>query len=117
MSVSTYLFGKLSAIADTYPLSAPIETKVPFITYSIDSTEVTKALSGRVAYTESFVTITVYEDEYDKSETLALQVKGVLGCSEELNILGATLNGKSNERIDEPVDRYSVALDYSIFER
>jgi len=117
MTVSEYLFKTLKPIAKTYPLNAPLGAKLPFITYSIDSVETTKAISGRIAYSENFITVTVYSDEYDKAETLAKEVIDILGCSVELNIMGATFTSKTNEYISEPVDSYSVALDYSIFER
>lgn len=116
MSVSTYLNGKLKGIANTVPITAPIETKVPFITYTIDSQEVNKAISGRITHTENFVTVTVFSDEYDKADALALQVQDAFSCSTEQNIIGATYSGQSKAFDGEPVERFSVALEFSIYE-
>ena len=117
MNVSDFLFKHLNPIAKTVPLSATKKPELPFITYSIDSVENTKVTSGKIAYKENFVTITVYADEYDNSDTLATQVIDTLDCLKELNIMGTTFTSKTYERIDEPVDSYGVVLDYSIYER
>jgi len=116
MTVSEFLYKHLNTVENTVPLNAPIETPTPFITYSIDSQEVTKSISG-LAYTENFVTVTVYADEYDVSEEISQRVQIALGCIAEQNIMGATFQGKSNSNDSEPVDRYSVALEYSVYER
>ena len=116
MTVSEFLFKHLSKVAKTVPLNAPIETPLPFITYSVDSQEVNKTVT-QVAYIENFVTVTVYADEYDKAESLATDVQMALSCVAEQNIMGATYSGKSNSYDSEPVDTYSVALEYSIYER
>ena len=117
MTPSEFLHSKLKGIAPTFPLSAKNDAKAPYIIYSIDSIENTKTISGRIAYKENFVTITVYSDEYDKANTLATEVVDALNGSKELNIMGTSFTSKAIERLDEPVDLYSVVLDYSIYER
>ncbi len=117
ISVADFLFKHLSPIAKTFPLNSKDVVKLPYITYSIDSVEAIKVTSGKVAYKENFVTITVYADEYDKSDDLATQVIDTLDCLKELNIMGTSFTSKTNERIAEPVDSFSVVLDYSIYER
>jgi len=117
MTVSEFIYKQLNGIAPTFPLSTKHDTKTPYIIYSIDSIETTKVISGRVAYKENFVTITVYEKEYDDANALSTEVIDALNGSKELNIMGTTFTSKTTERLDEPVDLYSVALDYSIYER
>lgn len=117
MTVSQFIYKYLNDIAKTYPNNAPDAKELPIIVYSIDSTETNKTISGKIAYSENFVTITVYSDEYNKAQALAVQVIDTLSCSKELNIMGATFTSKSNDYDNEPVDRYSVALEFSIFER
>ena len=117
MTVSDYLYKKLSTIATTYPLNVPIEVKPPYIVYEVSGQEVTKTVSG-VGYSEVFTTISVYATEYDKAEDLAELIKAELNdCKSEQNIIGATFTSKATSYDGEPVDLYSTLLEYSIFER
>jgi len=116
MSVPSYLNSKLKDIANTYPSIAPVGTKVPFIIYTVDSQEVNKTISGRITHIENFVTVTVFSDEYDKADALALKVEEALECSREQNIMGVTYNGQSKEFDGEPIGSYSVALEFSVYE-
>ena len=117
MTVSEFIHKNLNTIAPTYPLSTKQDMKTPYIIYSIDSIETNKAISGKVVYKENFVTITVYEKEYDEANALSTQVVDALNGLKEQNIMGTSYTSKAIERLDEPVDLYSVALDYSIYER
>jgi len=116
MTPSEFLYKRLNPIAKTFPLNAPEAQKDNYIVYSIDSVEQTLTTSG-VGYSENFVTITAYGDEYDSTNSIASEIIAVLGCSAELNIMGATFSNKTIDYVNEPVDKHSVALEFSIFER
>ena len=118
MSLSDFIYAQLKDVAKTVPIAAPLETELPLITYSLDGQEIEKTInSGGVA--QNFVTITVYETEYDKANALAEQVKSVLGCATETehDIIGVTYTSSSNGYNSEPVKRYFVTLEYNIYER
>ena len=117
MTVPDFINKYLEPIAKTYPNNAPDAKELPIIVYTIDSVEPVKVTTGRIAYKENFVSITVYSDEYDKVQALATQIIDTLSCSKELNIMGATFTSRSDGYDNEPVDRHNVALEFSIYER
>ena len=117
MTVSDFINSKLKDLATTFPVKAPSVQKDNYIVYSIDSIEPVTVASGRVAYRENFVTITVYGKSYNNINALSEQIISALDCSEELNIMGTTLSNKTIDFVEEPVDLHSVALEFSIYER
>lgn len=118
MTLSDFLYLYLSPICKTVPVVAPIETPLPIIVYTIEGQELQKAMSGG-GVAQNFVNITIYSDEYDKANDLAIQIKEALECdlTSVENIIGASYQSSSNGYNQEPVKRYFVALEYIIFER
>ena len=118
MSLSDFIYAKLKDVAKTVPIAAPIETELPLITYSLDGQEIEKTTNGG-GVAQNFVTITVYDTEYDKVNILADQIRSVLGCvmETEQNIIGVNYTSSSNGYDSEPVKRYFVTLEYNIYER
>lgn len=118
MTLSEYIYKHLSGIAKTVPVVAPIETDLPLITYLLDGQESTRTLNSG-GYLQNFVTITAYETEYDKANTLAQNIKDVLNCDleAEQDIIGVTYTSATNGYENEPVKRYFVTLEFNIFER
>lgn len=115
MNVSEFLYKHLSPVGKTTPAPAPLETNTPFITYSIDGQENTSTLKGS-GYAQNFVSVTVYESEYDKADTLAQLAKEALLCVKDDGIIGVTFTSKSHGYDAEPVARYYVTLEFNIYE-
>lgn len=118
MNLSNFLYKHLSPIAKTVPVVAPIDTGLPLIAYNIDGQELQRTMNGG-GVAQNFVTITVYEDEYDKANDLARQIIDALRCdlTQEQDILGASYQSSSTGYEAEPIKRYNVTLEYNIFER
>jgi len=114
MNISNYLHDTLKDIAPTYPLNAPLDTDMPFITYTLDSSEDIKSIS-RVVAVQNFVTIEAFESEYDDAQALLIDIVDALSCNKDSSIIGATLQSTSSSYDSEPIDKYSVSLEYSIY--
>ncbi len=119
MSIGKFIYDSLNGIAETYPAPAPAETALPFITYGIDGQEVIGIMGSGSDIIKNFVTITVYDDEYDKVATLYESIKVALNCSvdEVQGIMGVNYASMSTGFDGEPLDRHSVTLEISIYER
>ena len=117
MTLSDFVYKHLKDIATTAPAPAPMETDLPFITYTFDGEEQTKNIGGG-GVAQHFVSIECFEAEYDKAQALAKQIKGALTCVQgEENIIGVTYASSTNGYESEPVKRYFVTLEFNIFER
>ncbi len=116
MNLSEFIHSKLKDIANTYPITAPMKSELPFITYGMDGQQQTTVISGD-SVSQNFVTITVYAEEYDEADALSKQIRDVMLCMTEQNIIGVTFASMSNGFDGEPVDRYNVTLEFNIYER
>ncbi len=116
MTVQDFIYKQLKDIATTTPAPAPLETAIPFIIYSLDGQETSPTMSSN-GYTQNFVTIAVYSDEYDKASALALLIKDAMVCKKEDTIMGVTYTSRSTGFDTEPVSRYFVSLEFNIYTR
>lgn len=116
ITVQEFIYKHLKDIATTTPAPAPLETALDFITYSLDGEEVTRTMNGN-GYTQNFVTINAYSDEYDNASLLAMGIVEALECKKEDTIIGVTYTSKSTGYDAEPVARYFVSLEFNIYTR
>lgn len=114
--VSSFLYSKLKEIKKTYPIVAPIDVKLPFITYIIDDQEINKTTANK-GYTQNFVTITAYAENYDLAQEIADKIAIALDCNADGNIIGVSYNGSSASYEEQPLDRYYFTMQFSIYER